>query len=50
MNALGKIVRRSSGLTLMELLCVIAIISIIAAIYLGVIFKAFLHVKHKFGN
>jgi hypothetical protein len=44
MNAPGKIVRRSSGLTLMELLCVIA------AIYLGVIFKAFLHVKHKFGN
>jgi prepilin-type N-terminal cleavage/methylation domain-containing protein len=34
-----------SGWTLTELLCVIAIISILSAIYLGVIAKAFAHVK-----
>ena len=32
-------------MTAMELLCVIAIISILAAIYLGAITKAFVHVK-----
>ncbi len=32
-------------MTAMELLCVIAIISILAAIYLGAVAKAFVHVK-----
>jgi prepilin-type N-terminal cleavage/methylation domain-containing protein len=36
---------RIFGMTAMELLCVIAIISILAAIYLGAITKAFVHVK-----
>lgn len=35
------------GMSLMELLCVIAIISILAAMYLGAIAKAFIHV-YKF--
>jgi prepilin-type N-terminal cleavage/methylation domain-containing protein len=38
-------ISRSAGWTLTELLCVIAIISILSAIYLGVIAKAFVHVK-----
>ncbi len=33
------------GMTMMELLCVIAIISILAAVYLGAIAKALVHVK-----
>ena len=41
-------------MTMMELLCVIAIIGILAGIYLGVIAKAFIHAKkvldHLFGN
>ncbi|HLX70845.1 MAG TPA: prepilin-type N-terminal cleavage/methylation domain-containing protein [Verrucomicrobiae bacterium] len=36
---------RIFGMTMMELLCVIAIISILAALYLGVIAKAFVHAK-----
>lgn len=32
-------------MTVMELLCVIAIISILAAIYLGAVARAFVHVK-----
>jgi prepilin-type N-terminal cleavage/methylation domain-containing protein len=43
-------VQRKTGWTLTELLCVIAIISILLAIYLGVIAKAFLHVKKLFGH
>jgi prepilin-type N-terminal cleavage/methylation domain-containing protein len=39
-----------SGLSLLELLCVIAIIAIIAALYLGVIAKAFIHIKKTLGN
>ena len=38
------------GMTLIELLCVIAIIAILAAFYLGAISKAFLHVKKVLGN
>jgi len=37
--------QRNGGWTLTELLCVMAIISILAAMYLGVIAKAFIHVK-----
>ena len=37
-------------MTLMELLCVIAIIAILAAFYLGAISKAFVHVKKVLGN
>jgi prepilin-type N-terminal cleavage/methylation domain-containing protein len=36
---------RIFGMTVMELLCVIAIISILAAVYLGAVAKAFVHVK-----
>jgi prepilin-type N-terminal cleavage/methylation domain-containing protein len=38
------------GLTLMELLCVIAIIAILAALYLGAISKAYVHVKKMLGK
>ena len=39
-----------SGMTLLELLCVIAIIAIIAAMYVGVIARAFIHVEHVLGH
>ncbi len=39
-----------TGWTLTELLCVIAVISILVAIYLGVIAKAFIHVKKILGG
>ena len=38
------------GMTLLELICVIAIIAILAAFYLGAISKAFIHVKKFLGN
>lgn len=41
---------RKRGATLMELMCVIAIIAILAALYLGVISKTFIHVKKVLGN
>lgn len=41
---------RLRGLTLIELLCVIAIIAILAAFYLGAISKAVVHVKKVLGN
>ncbi len=41
---------RRAGMSLMELLCVILIISILAALYLGPIAKAFLKVKRMFGG
>ena len=37
--------QRIFGMTMMELLCVIAIISTLAAVYLGAIAKALVHVK-----
>ena len=49
-------IKRSSkkGYSLTELLCVIAIIGILAGLYLGVIGKAFIHAKkvldHLFGH
>jgi prepilin-type N-terminal cleavage/methylation domain-containing protein len=36
---------RKFGYSMTELLCVIAIISILAAIYLGVIAKALIHIR-----
>jgi prepilin-type N-terminal cleavage/methylation domain-containing protein len=42
--------RRGSGMSLIELMCVIAIIAILAAIYVGVIAKAFIHVKKTLGH
>ncbi len=36
---------RADGMTLTELLCCLAIISILAAMYLGVIADAFTHIK-----
>jgi prepilin-type N-terminal cleavage/methylation domain-containing protein len=41
---------KNQGLSLIELLCVMAVISILVAIYVGVIGKAFLHVKKVLGN
>jgi prepilin-type N-terminal cleavage/methylation domain-containing protein len=41
--------RSRAGMSLMELLCVIAIISILASLYLGAILKAFGNIK-KFLN
>jgi len=41
---------RKHALTLIELLCVIAIICILMAMYLGPISKAFVRVKHLFGH
>ena len=37
-------------MSLMELLCVIGIIGILAALYLGSISKAFVHVKKTLGQ
>jgi prepilin-type N-terminal cleavage/methylation domain-containing protein len=42
--------RRAFGMAVMELLCVIAIISILAAIYLAVIARAFVHIKKFLGK
>lgn len=36
---------QGSGYSMAELLCVIAIISVLAAIYIGAIAKAFIHIK-----
>jgi prepilin-type N-terminal cleavage/methylation domain-containing protein len=38
--------RRKTGMSLMELLCVIGIIAILAGLYLSSISKTFGHVKH----
>jgi prepilin-type N-terminal cleavage/methylation domain-containing protein len=37
---------RKTGMSLPELLCVIAIIAILGALYLSSVSKAFMHVKH----
>jgi prepilin-type N-terminal cleavage/methylation domain-containing protein len=37
-------------MTLIELLCVMAIIAIIAAMYVGVIARAFVHVQKTVGH
>jgi prepilin-type N-terminal cleavage/methylation domain-containing protein len=42
--------RRSGGVTLVELLCVIAIIAILAALMLGPVFKALAHAKKVLGG
>jgi prepilin-type N-terminal cleavage/methylation domain-containing protein len=42
--------RGEKAMSLVELLCVLAIISIIAALYLGPISRAFLHVKKVLGH
>jgi prepilin-type N-terminal cleavage/methylation domain-containing protein len=41
---------QKSGVTLVELLCVIAIIAILAALSMGPMIKAFLHAKKVLGN
>jgi prepilin-type N-terminal cleavage/methylation domain-containing protein len=41
---LKQSVQRKTGWTLTELLCVMAIISILLAMYLGVIARAFVHI------
>ena len=43
-------ISRTTGWTLTELLCVIAIIGILLALYLGAIGKAFVHVKNFLGG
>jgi prepilin-type N-terminal cleavage/methylation domain-containing protein len=41
---------RKSGVTLIELMCVILIISIMAALLLGACFRAFRHARHVLGH
>jgi len=41
---------RKTGVSLTELLCVIAIITILAAMYLGVIAKVFVKIKRFLGE
>jgi prepilin-type N-terminal cleavage/methylation domain-containing protein len=43
-EAMRKIRNRLQGMTLTELLCVIAIIAILASLYLGAIIRAFTRV------
>jgi prepilin-type N-terminal cleavage/methylation domain-containing protein len=42
--------KQKTGVTLIELLCVIAIIAILVALLAGPIFKALGHAKKVFGN
>jgi prepilin-type N-terminal cleavage/methylation domain-containing protein len=42
--------RRKCGMSLIELLCVKAIIAILLALYLGPMSKAFVHVKKVLGD
>jgi len=42
---MAKITRRKSGMSLTELLCVMAIIAILASLYLGAIVRAFVRIK-----
>ena len=50
MRTFQKHARNIRGVTMIELMCVILIISILAAFYLPVISKAFVHVKHFLGD
>jgi prepilin-type N-terminal cleavage/methylation domain-containing protein len=42
--------KQKTGVTLIELLCVIAIIAILVGLLIGPIFKAFSHAKKVLGN
>ncbi|MGA2244278.1 MAG: prepilin-type N-terminal cleavage/methylation domain-containing protein [Verrucomicrobiota bacterium] len=42
--------KRQGGVTLVELLCVMAIIALLLALSLGPIMKAFAHAKKAIGN
>lgn len=42
--------RQKRGLSLIELLCVIAIIAILAGLYFGAIARAFVHIKKFLGG
>ena len=45
-----QLIKWHQGMSLIELMCVIAIIAIIAAIYVGVIARAFVHAKKTIGH
>ncbi|HLP76369.1 MAG TPA: type II secretion system protein [Candidatus Paceibacterota bacterium] len=42
--------KRKAGMSMVELLCVIGIIGILMALYLGPIARAFVRVRHLFGS
>ena len=44
-RVMKKIRKRPAGLTLTELLCVMAIITLLAAMYLGAVMRAFVRVR-----
>lgn len=50
MDCMRKPGHRKGGMSMIELLCVIAIIAILLALYLGPISKAFVHVKKFLSN
>jgi len=42
--------KHAAGVTLVELLCVMLIIAILAALYLGAIARAYVHIKKFLGS
>ncbi len=46
----GSVRTRRAAMTLTELMCVIAILSILAALYLPTVARAFVRIKHFLGG